>query len=205
MDEVKPDNTILYKVKLNNTAGEALYDTGAFIGVMSYEFFSKLENKPKLLKCNRSVSGAGGGVLIPVEKCFVSVQIGSKVLRNRVIVLENLKRNYILGQVLHRDNRLGTGYSTNDRHYISLNGKMLAQSCLQLTTNPMLKPKGKIKLLPSSVSVIEVRTTGIPDPSNIYELNFSMFQLPKGVIPLDVMHHVDHEMPQTLKSSFSKH
>ena len=44
-----------------------------------------------------------------------------------------------------------------------------------------------------------MRKPEIPDPNNIYELDFSTFQLPKGVIPLDVMHHMDHKMPQTLQ------
>ena len=34
---------------------EALYHTGASIGVMSCHFYNKLENKPKLIACNRSV------------------------------------------------------------------------------------------------------------------------------------------------------
>ena len=76
---------------------------------------------------------------------------------------------------------------------------MLVQSCLQLTANSILKAKGNIKLLPSSISVIEVRTLEIPDPSNIYELDSSMFQLPRGVNSRDAMHHMDHKMPQTLK------
>ena len=83
--------------------------------------------KPKLIPCNKSISGPGRGVLTPVEECFVSVQIGSKVCRDWVNVIENLKRNYILGQVLHRDNRFGTGYSTNGRHFIALNSEMLVQ------------------------------------------------------------------------------
>ena len=91
------------------------------------------------------------------------------------------------------------GYSTNGRHYIILNGEMLAQSCVQPTIHPILKTKGKIKLLPSSISVIKVRMPEIPDSNNIYELDFSTFQLPEGIIPLEMMHHVDHKMPRTLK------
>ena len=37
------------------------------------------------------------------------------------------------------------------------------------------------------------------DSNNIYELDFSTFQLPEGVVPLDVMHHMDHKMTRTLK------
>ena len=77
---------------------------------------------------------------------------------------------------------------------------MLVQSCLQLTTSPILKIKRKNKLLLTSISVIEVRTPEIPDPSNIYELRLQYFSVVlKGVIPLDVMHHVDHKTPKTLK------
>ena len=81
------------------------------MSAMACQFFNMLENKPKLIKC-RSASGAGRGALIPAGECFSSVQTGSKVFRDKVIVIENLKRNYILGQVLHRHNRFGTGYST---------------------------------------------------------------------------------------------
>ena len=76
---------------------------------------------------------------------------------------------------------------------------MLAQSCLQIVTNPISKTKGKIKLLPSSISVKEVQTPEIPDSNNIYELDFSIFQLPQGIILLDVIHCVDDKMPRTLK------
>ena len=78
---------------------------------------------------------------------------------------------------------------------------MLVESCLLLTTSPILKTKGKVKLLPTSISVIEVRPLEIPDPSNIYELDCNTFHLPKGVVPLDVMHYVDHKTPKTLNIS----
>ena len=80
---------------------------------------------------------------------------------------------------------------------------MLTQSCLQLTTSPTLKTKDKIQLLLASISGIEVRTPEIPDPSHIYELDFNTFQLTKGVIPLDVMYHVDHKTSKTLTISKS--
>ena len=75
---------------------------------------------------------------------------------------------------------------------------MLEQSCSQITTNPILKTKGKIKLFPSSISVIEIRKLEILDSNNIYELDFNTFQLPEGNIPLDVMHSIDNKMPRIL-------
>ena len=70
---------------------------------------------------------------------------------------------------------------------------MLAQSCSQIITNPILKTKGKIKLLLTSISVIEIKTPEIPDPNNVYGLDFNTFQLPVGTNPLDIMLHVDHK------------
>ena len=88
---------------------------------MSLQFFNKLKNKLKLIKCNRSISGAGRGILNPVRECFAEVQIGNKMFWDRVIIIENLTRDYILGEVLQRAIRFGMGYYTNGRHYINLN------------------------------------------------------------------------------------
>ena len=164
--------------------------------------FNKLENKPKLIKHNRTVSEGDRGKHIPVGECFAQLQIRKKIFRDRVTFIENLTRDYILGQVLHRANQFGTGYSTNGRHYISLNREMLTQSCSQIVTNPILKTKAEIKLLSPSISVIEVRTPEIPDSNKIYELDFNIFQLPEGIILLDVMHCVDQKYQECWKFLF---
>ena len=54
IDEVSSANVILYKVRVNNVTIHALYDTGTSISVLSHKFYNLLENKPKLIKCNRS-------------------------------------------------------------------------------------------------------------------------------------------------------
>ena len=107
IDEINLANVILYRVKVNNLEVEALYDTGMSISVMSKHFFDRLQNKPKLIRCNRSISGAEGEALVPVGECFIQLQIGKRTFQDKVIVIENLKCNYILGQVLHRNNRFG--------------------------------------------------------------------------------------------------
>ena len=49
-----------------------------------------------------------------------------------------------------------------------------------------------------SVYVIEIKTPMVPDTNNLYELHFDTFQLPEGVISLDVLHRMDHKTPETL-------
>ena len=64
------------------------------------------------------------------------------------IIIQNLKHNYILGQVLHRAYRFGMGYSTTGKHYITINGEMIAEAISQVTDCPILKMKGKINFPP---------------------------------------------------------
>ena len=63
--------------------------------------FDKLPNKPKLIQCNSHISGAGEEAPIQVRECFIQLQTGRKMLRERIIVIKNLKCNYILGHLLH--------------------------------------------------------------------------------------------------------
>ena len=49
-----------------------------------------------------------------------------------------------------------------------------------------------------SISIVEIKTPRVSDTSNLFELNFDMSQLPEGVIPLDVLHGVDHKPSKTL-------
>ena len=110
IDDISSENAILYKVKINGVEVEALYDTGAPISVMSKYFLDKFQSKPKLIKCNRNISGMAGETLIPLGECFIQLQAEQRTFHNRVIAIDNLMHNYILGQVLQRTNRFGTGY-----------------------------------------------------------------------------------------------
>ena len=104
----------------------------------------------------------------------------------------------MLGQVLHRSYQFGTGYSTTGEHYIIINGQVIAESVLQTLEYPIIKTKGKVTLLPMSVSIIEVKTPKISNTTNLYEVNADTFKLPKGIILLDVFHRVNHKTQQHL-------
>ena len=198
VDEVNSEKAILYKVKVNGVEVEALYDMCVSFSVMSKCFLNRFQNKLKLLKHNRNISGAGGKVLVPSGECFIQLQIGNWTFCNRVIVIANLMWNYIPGQVLQRANRFGTSCSTAGRHYITINGEMIAQSISCTTVSPRLKIRGKVMLPPMSVSVVGVNMPEVPDINNLYELNFDTFQLSEGVIPLDVLYRIDHKTPKHL-------
>ena len=73
-----------------------------------------------------SILGAEGEAIVSVGESFIQLQIGKRTFWVRVIIIENLKGYYILDQVLHRDNRFGTGYLITGKHYITINGEMTA-------------------------------------------------------------------------------
>ena len=147
---------------------------------------------------NRNISGAGGEALVPMGECFFQLQIGKKIFRDRVIIIKNLKCNYSLGQVLHKTNRFGTSYSTTGRHYITINGEMIAQTIPQSINNPILKTKGNVMLPPMSISIVGIKTPTLQNANILYELKVSTFQLADGIISLNVLHRVDHKTPQSL-------
>ena len=200
-DDASSDNIILYRVSVSNLDMEVLYDNGASISVMSKRFFKKLQNKSRLIRSNRNISGVGGEALEPVGECFITLKIGKKIFRDRVIVIKNLKHNYILGQVLHRTKRFSTCYLTTGRQYITINCEMIAQAISQTINSPILKTKGKVRLLPTSISIVGIKTPILEITNILYELNFYMnktFQLLEGVISLNVLHRVNNKTQQSL-------
>ena len=46
------------------------------MNVTSTSFFDSLKHKPKILKCNRTLRGAGGEALIPKDEYFLQIKIG---------------------------------------------------------------------------------------------------------------------------------
>ena len=99
VDEVCHGNVIKYKIMVNNMPVNVLYDTGTSLSCMAKWFFNTLPIKPKFIPCYRYIAGVGGKTLRPVGKCFVQLQIGKRLFRDRVVVIKNLRCRYILGQV----------------------------------------------------------------------------------------------------------
>ena len=50
-----------------------------------------------------------------------------------------------------------------------------------------------------SASVRSVKTLPLHNTNDVYELNFNTFQLPEGVIPLDILHKVNPQDTSTFE------
>ena len=82
-------------------------------------------------------------------------------------------------------------------HYIS-RGKhnFIAESVSRLKSNPIIKTKGKIKLNPESIALVEVQAPRDIMGNKKYQLNPEDY-LPQSIIPLDLVHSFD-KTPRTL-------
>ena len=73
---------------------------------------------------------------------------------------------------------------------------MITQAISQSTNSLILKTKGKIKLPPMSISIVEIKMPTLQNTNNLYELNLDTFQLPKGIILLDILQGINHKTPK---------
>ena len=128
------------------------------MSIISTKFFNSLIHKPKITACRRILGTADGEALILKGECFLQIKIGKQIFRDRVIIVENLSHNYIIGTAMIRSYHIATGFSITGRHFLSVNGQMLAQSIPTPTMEAIIKNKGKIKLSPHSVTVISIKT-----------------------------------------------
>ena len=106
---------------------------------------------------------------------------------------------------MHRSYQFGTGYSITGKHYIMVNGQVIAQSISQPLDYPVVKTKGRITLPPVSVSIIEVKTPKLTSTISLYKMNVVSYQLPEGIILLHVLHRITSQNPTTPKHPGSKH
>ena len=114
MNEVGDEtNPILYKVKVNDQPAATLFDTGASMSVISTRFLDSLKHKPKTLQCNRTLRRAGGEALIAKGECFLQIKKGKQTFRDRVVIINNLNCDYIIGAAIQRSYNfcIATGFS----------------------------------------------------------------------------------------------
>ena len=136
--------------------------------------------------------------MIPKGECFLQIKIGKQTFRDRVVIVNNLNHDYIIGAAIQRSYCVATGFSKTGRHFLSVNGQMVVQCIPTPTIEPIIKNKGKIKLSPYSITVVSIKTPPNINTSQIYKINYK-FPLSSGIIPIDVVHNFDNKVPCELK------
>ena len=110
----------LCKIQIGELKTPALFNTGASINVISYQFFSSLQQQLKAILTNRKVVSADGNRLGPVGEVHLKFQIGKEVFHDRFIILNNLQHDIILRLQWQQNYRTGCTWNWEGKHFITI-------------------------------------------------------------------------------------
>ena len=113
------------------------------------------------------------------------------------VILNNLQRDIILGLPWQCNYRISCMWNREGKHLLTIKNKFLALSFTLQSPNQLVKAKGQCTLQGRSITWISVKTTRNIQANNLLEINLDR-QLPKGLIPLDVLHNIEHKQPQEM-------
>ena len=113
------------------------------------------------------------------------------------VILNNLQRDIILRLPWQHNYRIGCTWNTEGKHLLTIKNKFLALSLTPQSPNQLIKTKDQCTLQSRSITWFSVKTPRNIQANNLLEITFDR-QLPKGLIPLDVLHSIEHKQPQEM-------
>ena len=176
---------------------KALFDTGASINALSFKFFSHIQQHVKLLPTSRKVVSADGNSLGPIGEVHLKFKVGKIVFKDVFVILNNLQRDIILRLPWQCNYRISCMWNREVKHLLTIKNKFLALSLTLQSPNQLIKTKGQCTLQSRSITWISVKTPRTIQANNLIEITFDR-HLPKGLIPLDVLHSIKHKQPQEM-------
>ena len=113
------------------------------------------------------------------------------------VILNNLQRDIILNLPWLCNYRIGCTWNREGKHFLTIKNQFLALSLTLQSPNQLVKTEGQCTLQGRSITWISVKTPRNIQANNLLEINLDK-QLPKGLIPLDVLHNIEHKQPQEM-------
>ena len=113
------------------------------------------------------------------------------------VILNNLQKDIILGLPWQHNYRIGCTWNREGKHFLTIKNKFLALSLTSQSPNQLVKTKGQCTLQGRSITWISIKTPRNIQANNLLKINLDR-QLPKGLIPLDVLHNIEHKQPQEM-------
>ena len=134
------------------------------------------------------LTGAGGSKLAFLGFADITCSIGKFTFTEQFDVIEGMVSDMLLGIRWEHKFNIHTGWTKTGNHYIAHDKhNFIAESTNKLKVLPIIKMKGKIALKPES-------------GNKKYHLNPNAY-LPKGAIPLDLIHSFE-TTPRALQLLF---
>ena len=111
------------------------------------------------------------------------------------VILNNLPRDIILGLPWQCNYRIGYTWNREGKHLLTIKNKFLALSLTLQSPNQLVKTMGQCALQSRSITWISVKIPRNIQANNLLEINLDR-QLPKGLIPVDVLHDIKYKQLQ---------
>ena len=179
----------VHNVHVYNIHTQALFNTGASINAISFKFYSSIQQKVKLLPTNRKVVSADSDSLGPISEVHLKFKVGKIEFNDVFVILNNLQRDIILSLPWQCNYRIGWMWNREGKHFLTIKIKFLALSIIPQLLKQLVKSKGQCTLQGRSITWISVKTQRNIQVNSLFEINLDI-QLPKGLIPLDVLHNI---------------
>ena len=180
-------------------------DSGASRYCISKSLWNRIKVNNKLAQPNVILTGAGGSKLSLLGFSEITCSIGRFMFTEEFPVIEGMVSDMLLGIKWEHKFNIHTGRTQNGNHYIS-RGKhdFITESVNMLKSSPIIKTKGKIKLSPESIALVEVQAPRDIIGNKKYQLNPEGY-LPEGIIPLDLVHSFDKTLFVPILNTSSKY
>ena len=187
----------LYWTHSNGHNFIAKVDSGASHNCISKSLWNRIKVNNRLTKPNVIFTGAGGSKLSLSGFSEITCLIGRFTFTEEFTVIEGMVSDILLGIKWQQKFNIHTGWTRTGNHFKS-RGKhdFIAKSVNRLKSSPIIKTKGKIKLSPESIALVEVQAPRDIIGNKKYQLNPEGY-LPQGIIPLHLVHSFD-KTPRTL-------
>ena len=147
-----------------------------------------------MIPTNRIEVSADSNSLGPAGEVHLQFKIGNVLFHNRFIILNNLQCDIILGLPWQWNYRIGCTWNPEGKHFIIIKNQFLALSLAPHVLRQLAKTKGQCTLQSRSITWISVQTLQNIDTSSLFEISLDR-QIPKGIMPLDVLHNITHKQP----------
>ena len=187
----------LYKVQISNLQTQAQFDTGASINAMSFKFYNPMQQQLKISPTNRKVVSEDGDSLGPMGEVHLKFRIGKVVFNDIFIICNTLQCDMILGLPRQWNYRISCIWNQEGKHFLTIKNQFLALSIAPSMSRQLATTKGQYTLQSRSITWISVKTPWNLNINSLFEISLYR-QLPKGLIPLDVLHNIKNKQPQEL-------
>ena len=152
------------------------------------------------LKCyppTEEFFSADGDSLGPIGEVHLKFKVGKIEFNDVFVILNILQRDIIFGLPWQHNCRIGCMWNREDKHFLTIKNKFLALCLTLQSPDQLVKTMGQCTLQGRSITWISVKTSRNIQANNLLKINLDR-QLPKGLIPLDVIHNIKHKQPQEM-------